>query len=196
LVFARALGLCFRSSLALGIASLGLGCSAAPVKSPASGLPSYGAEDAALLDDGLSGHLFETAFVPGNAGDDPHFQNRVLRAEDIWLVKVATVSREGMLGDNRSYGLTFRPLESLAGPLPTEPISLTISARDPSFHWLDRVEGGWVGHEVLLMVRRYGDGDNVVLHFHGEPNTPVLRAQILEIRAQASEIRRAPRPQQ
>lgn len=162
------------------------------MKSPASGLPNYGAEDAALLDDGLSGHLFETAFVPGSAGDDPHFRDRVLRAENIWLVKVATVSREGMLGDNRSYGLTFRPLESLAGTLPNEPVSLTISARDPSFHWLDRVEGGWVGHEVLLMVRRYGDGDNVVLHFHGEPNTAFLRGQILEIRAQAPEIRRAP----
>jgi hypothetical protein len=155
------------------------------VQSPAAGLPSYGAEDAALLDDGLSGHLFETAFVPGNAGDDARFADRVLRAESIWLVKVATVSREGSegaLGSNRSYGLSFRPLESLSGALPTEPISLTISGKDPSFHWLDRVEGGWVGHEVLLMVRRYRDGDRVVLHFHGEPNSAALRTQILEIR--------------
>jgi hypothetical protein len=44
------------------------------------------------------------------------------------------------------------------------------------------VEGGWVGHEVLLMVRHYREGDNVTLHFHGEPNSPALREQILEIR--------------
>ncbi len=148
-------------------------------------LPSYDAEDAALLDDGLSGHLFETAFMPGTAGDDPHFAQRVLRAESIWLVKVATVSREGSegtLGVRRSYGLTFRPIESVVGALPTEPISLTISGKDPSFHWLDRMQGDWVGHEVLLMTRRYREGDRAVLHFHGEPNTAALRAQIAEIR--------------
>jgi hypothetical protein len=179
LLSVRALGLC------LSLAISGFACSAPPPKSPASSLPSYDAEDATLLDDGLSGHLFDTAFVPGNAGDDPHFKDQVLRAEGIWLVKVATVSRdggEGALGDGRSYSLTFRPLESLVGPLPTEPISLTISGKDPSFHWLDRVEGAWVGHEVLLMVRHYRSGDDVVLHFHGEPNNPVLREQILEIR--------------
>jgi hypothetical protein len=175
----RALGLC------LWLAICEFACAAPPPISPAAGLPRYGADDATLLDDGLSGHLFETAFVPGNAGDDPHFQDRVLRAEHIWLVKVATVSREGSqgaLGDNRSYSLSFKPLASLAGELPTEPISLTISGKDPAFHWLDRVEGAWVGHEVLLMVRRYRNGDNVVLHFHGEPNSPALRTQILEIR--------------
>ena len=68
----RALGLC------LSLAISGFACSAPPPKSPASGLPSYEAEDAALLDDGLSGHLFDTAFVPGSAGDDPHFKDLVL----------------------------------------------------------------------------------------------------------------------
>jgi hypothetical protein len=164
------------------VAISGFACSPPPPKSPAAGLPTYGAEDATLLDDGLSGHLFDTAFMPGNAGEDPHFTDRVTRAESIWLVKVATVSRDGSLGDNRSYGLSFRPLESLAGALPTEPISLTISGKDPSFHWLDRVQGAWVGHEVLLMVRHFRDGDSVVLHFHGEPNSAELRARILEIR--------------
>jgi len=120
--------------------------------------------------------------MPGSAGDDPHFAERVLRAESIWLVKVATVSRQGSEGIRRSYELTFRPLESLAGALPTEPISLTISGKDPSFHWLDRAQGGWVGHEVLLMTRRYRDGDAVRVHFHGEPNSAALRAQIAEIR--------------
>jgi len=160
-------------------------CASQPPKSPASGLPVYDAEDAALLDDGLSGHLFDTAFMPGNAGDDPRFAERVLRAESIWLVKVATVSREGSegaLGVRRSYDLTLRPVESLVGALPSEPISLTISGKDPSFHWLDRVQGAWVGHEVLLMTRRYRNGDRVVLHFHGEPNSAALRTQIAAIR--------------
>jgi len=172
----RALG------LSVWLASLALGCAAPPPRSPAEGLPRYGAEDATLLDDGLSGHLFETAFVPGNAGEDAHFRDRVLRAEQIWIVKVATVSREGSLGDNRRYGLSFKPLASLSGALPAEPISLTISGKDPAFHWLDRVQGGWVGHEVVLMVRHYRDGDKVVLHFHGEPNSPTLQSQILQIR--------------
>jgi hypothetical protein len=179
LLSVRALGLC------IWLVISGFACSAPPARSPAAGLPSYDPEDAALLDDGLSGHLFDTAFVTGSAGDDTHFKDRVLRAESIWLVKVATVSREGSdgaLGDRRSYNLSFRPLESLAGALPAEPISLTISGKDPSFHWLDRAEGAWVGHEVLLMIRHYRSGDDIVLHFHGEPNSPLLREQILEIR--------------
>ena len=163
-------------------AIFGGACSSPAAKSPASGLPDYGAEDASLLDDGLSGHLFATAFVPGKAGEDAHFRDRVLRAESIWLVKVATVSRDGTLGDSRSYGLSFKLIEVLAGAPPTEPISLTISGKDPAFHWLDRVGGAWVGHEVLLLIRHYREGDEVRLHFHGEPNSPALRAQVLEIR--------------
>ena len=177
----RTLRLCLCFWLAIGA----IACASAPAVSPAASLPAYGAEDAALIDDGLSGHLFETAFVPGIAGEDPHFRDRVLRAEAIWLVKVATVSREGSegsLGSNRSYGLSLRPLESLAGSLPNEPISLTISGKDPAFHWLDRVGGAWVGHEMVLMVRHYRVGDQTALHFHGEPNSAALRAQILEIR--------------
>ncbi len=170
--------------VALLVAVIAVACRPPPPpRSPAEGLPSFGAEDATLLDDSFSGHLFETAFVPGVAGDDPHFNDRVRLAEDIWVVKVATVSREGSVDDKRRYSLVFRPLASLAGPLPTEPVSLTISARDPAFHWLDRVGGAWVGKEILLMTRAYRASDEVVLHFHGEPNLPELRARIALIRA-------------
>ncbi len=185
-------------SLALSVVALVGACASPPPKSPADGLPSYDAEDASLLDDSFSGHLFETAFVPGVAGDDPHFDERVARAECIWLVKVATVSREGSLNENRRYSLAFRPLETLAGPLPTEPVSLTVSAKDPAFHWLDRVGGAWVGKEVWLMTRNYreaptegtqqpenggaGGPSEIVMHFHGEPNSPELRARMSRIR--------------
>ena len=171
-----------------------LACAAPPVVSPAARLPTYGAEDAALLDDGFSGHLFETAFVTGVAGDDSHFDARVRAAESIWLLKVATVSREGSVDASRRYGLVFRPLENLVGPPPASSVSLTISAKDPSFHWLDRVGGAWVGHEVLLMVRSYRSGESITRHFHGEPNTPELRAKISAIRAAASHAERAAPP--
>jgi hypothetical protein len=170
-------------SLALSVAVLASACSTPPPKSPADGLPSYSPEDANLLDDSFSGHLFETAFVPGVAGDDPHFADRVLRAEKILIVKVATVSRQGSLENNRSYELSFRTLDSLAGAPPSTPLSLTISAKAPAFHWLDRVGGAWVGTEVLLMIRNFRSGDELVTHFHGEPNTRELRARIAQIRA-------------
>jgi hypothetical protein len=174
------------------LAALLVACAGAPPASDASRLPAYGAEDALLLDDGFSGHLFETAFVPGTAGDDPHFDDRVRAAHGIWLVKVATVSREGSLGDNRRYAITFRTLAALAGPVPPREISLTISGKDPSFHWLDRVGGAWVGQELLLMTRDYGvDGERVVMHFRGEPATPELQARILELRASAAAAERA-----
>ena len=109
------------------------------------------------------------------------------------MLKVATVSREGSLSDNRSrdsslsdnrrYELSFRTLGSLLGPPPPGPVSLYVSGKDRAFHWLDRVGGRWVGTEVLLMIRHFGAEDRVVLHFHGEPNTPELRARINRIRA-------------
>jgi hypothetical protein len=170
-------------SLALTVAVLSNACAAPAPKSPAADLPRYGAEDARLLDDSFSGHLFETAFVPGVAGDDPHFVERVQRAEKIWLIKVDTVSLEGRLEDQRRYDLSFRTLGSVLGTPPTEPVSLTISAKDPAFHWLDRDQGSWVGKEILLMVRNFRSRDDVVaLHFHGEPNTPEVRARISQIR--------------
>ena len=149
-----------------------------------------------MLDDGFSGHLFDTAFVPGIAGDDSHFEDRVRAAHSVWLVKVATVSREGSLGNNRRYSLSFRTLETIAGPAPEAPVSLAISGKDPSFHWLDRVGGAWVGHEVLLLVRSYRVGETSALHFHGEPNTPELRERITEIRATAAAAERAARQPQ
>jgi len=164
---------------------LALACSHPPPPSDASQLPPYGAEDAALLDDGFSGHLFETAFVPGTAGDDAHFEDRVRTAHSIWLVKVATVSREGSAGANCRYELTLRVLEALAGPPPPAQVSLTISGKDPSFHWLDRVGGAWVGRELLLMTRNYRGAESAVMHFHGEPNNPELQARIHAIRAAA-----------
>lgn len=163
-------------------------CAAPAPKSPATGLPAYSAEDANLLDDSFSGHLFNTAFVTGVAGDDAHFNERVLRAEQIWVLKVATVSREGSLGDSRRYELSFRTLGTLLGAPPPDSLSLSVSGKDPAFHWLDRVGGDWVGTEVLLMVRHFGAGDRVVLHFHGEPNTAELQARIMRIRAGARAV--------
>jgi hypothetical protein len=171
-------------------------CASAQVRPPQARLPAYDAEHAVLLDDGFSGHLFETAFVPGVAGDDPHFEARVRAADSIWLLKVATVSLEGSLGNNRRYDLVFRALDTLAGTPPGGPVALTISGKDPAFHWLDRVGGAWVGHEVLLLVGRYRGIDEVALHFHGEPNTSELRARIGEIRAGSAVAERAaPGPQ-
>jgi len=181
-------------------------CSTTPPPTDASRLPNYGAEDATLLDDGFSGHLFETAFVPGSAGDDSHFEDRVRAAESIWVVKVATVSLGGSMGNNRHYELSFRILEGLAGPPPPQQVSLTISGKDPSFHWLNRVGGAWVGRELLLMVRDYRTGAasaagaagaanaTRVMHFHGEPNSPELQARIRSIRAAASRAERAAPP--
>ena len=165
-------------------ACLLVACAGPPPKSAADGLPDYGAEDANLLDDGFSGHLFETSFVPGRAGKDANFEDRVRRAEGIWLVKVDTVSREGGAKSQR-YSLVLRPVAALMGELPHEPISLTLSAKNPSFGWLDRMGGAWVGKELLLFARRYREADDAVLHFHGEPNSPELREEIGQIRRAA-----------
>lgn len=179
----------------MSLASVVLGACASAPRSPAAGLPRYGAEAANLLDDSFSGHLFETAFVPGTAGDDSHFDDRVRAAESIWRVKVATVSREGSIGSNRRYNLVFRELETLAGPPPSGLIALTVSGKDPAFGWLDRVGGAWVGREVLLMVRNYRAGAQAVLHFHGEPSSPELRERIRQVRAaQTARERAAPAP--
>jgi hypothetical protein len=182
-----------RPLFVLGAAVLLAAACAAPPPSDASRLTDYGAEDASLLDDAFSGHLFETAFVPGAAGDDPRFDDRVRAAHSIWLVKVATISREGSLGTKRRYEVSFRALGVIAGPAPKGQVSLTISAKDPSFHWLDRVGGAWVGRELLLMTRNYRDGERVVMHFHGEPDSPGLQARIRAIRASAQAAERAAR---
>jgi hypothetical protein len=162
-------------------------------------LPEYGAEDAALLDDAFSGHLFETAFVPGTAGDDPRFDDRVRAAQDIWLVKVATLSREGSQGTNRRYEVTLRVIQGLSGSAPPAQVSLTISGKEPSFHWLDRVGGAWVGRELLLLSRDYrsaprdgsGGAEVRVKHFHGVPNTEELRVRVQRVRADALAAERA-----
>ena len=113
-----------RVTRAMGAFSLlVVACSTPPPAQPRAALPSYGPEDALTLDDSFSGHLFETAFVPGEAGDDAHFDERAAAAESIWLLKVATVSKEGSLGNNRRYSVSFRTLETLAGPPPKRPSS-------------------------------------------------------------------------
>ncbi len=100
-------------------------------------------------------------------------------------MKVATVSREGS-AHGRRYSLVLRPVAALVGTLPNEPLGLTLTIKNPSFSWLDRMGGAWVGHELLLFTRRYREGEEAVLHFHGEPDSPALREEIAQIRRAAA----------
>jgi hypothetical protein len=171
----------YRASLLCFLTFLACGCSDQPANSPAEDLPLYLPEESALFDDTISASLFKTSYLARDMPRDLHGPQRIERADAIWLMKVATVSRDGAEPAGLRYTVALRPLEALSGVLPEGQVTLTISATNPSFPWLNSVGGAWVGTELLLLTRHYREGKEATLHFHGEPNDDATRQQILGI---------------
>jgi hypothetical protein len=181
--------LTFVASMLFGAAA-SVGCaSSAPPRATAA-LPAYTMSEAAIFDDLLSPALFQTSFLTHRASDDRRFGERAVRAEAVWLVRVATISREGGESSTPAYSLVLEPLEAVVGPALNEPIPLTIPVANPSFRWLDVATESWMGMRFLLLARRYqGEGGGVEVHFRGEPDTPQVRERILLMRQAAHLLR-------
>jgi hypothetical protein len=172
----------FRLAAALALlAPLATGCGGpAEAVSPAHGLPPYTPEEARLFDDGLASELFGYGLDSRRTEADPLTADRAARADTVTVMKVTTLSREG---SGATYSLSLRPLRVVAGPAETAPVTLTVTPASPSFPLLDGVGGAWVGTELVLLARRYRQGDEAVIHFRAEPARPEVVAMIARARS-------------
>ena len=162
-----------RSAAALGLTlltALGCGAPAEPV-SPVQGLPPYTPEEARLFDDVIASELFDYGLSPRHAESDPLIDDRAAFADTATVMKVTTLSSEG---SGTAYSLSLRPLGTISGPAERETVTLSVSASNPSFLLLDGMGGRWVGTELVLLARRYRQGEDAVIHFRAEPNRPAV----------------------
>ncbi len=123
--------------------------------SPGQGLPPYSPEEARLFDDVLVAELFGFGLTPRHAESDPLIGDRASQADTATVMKVTTLSREG---SGTAYSVSLRPVGSIWGPAEREPVTLSVSAANPSFLLLDGVGGRWVGTELVLLARTYRHG--------------------------------------
>jgi hypothetical protein len=153
------------------------------------GLPPYGPEDAALLDDTFGAAVFPTSalVLPPSGGK---LLERVLRAECVLPVVVTTVGRQGTM-PHQSFALAASPAgKPLAGIEWQEPITLTIGPSSPSYAQIVSAETTLVGTPLILLFRRYVTEGTETIHWRAEPDTPAVRAAVL--RATAVRAGRAP----
>lgn len=158
---------------ALGLTLLtALGCGTPQdAVSPAHGLPPYSPEEARLFDDVFASELFSYGLNPRQPESDPLIDDRAAQADTATIMKVITLSREG---SGTAYSVSLRPVGTISGPAERQPVTLSVSASSPSFLLLDGMGARWVGTELVLLARRYRQGEDAVIHFRAEPNRPAV----------------------
>ncbi len=156
---------------ALGVA----GCSSrqSRVDSPADGLPSYTAEEAALFDDGVAPAAFglEGGVSPS---EDPIFYDRLKHADAVLRGRISTVTEASLAGKN-GYALSVQIEASLRGSVPEKILELRIPPGSVGLARMQASGTALVGKRVLLFVRKFGRGDDVEMHFHADADDPKTR---------------------
>lgn len=166
-----------RISTFLLAAALVAGCGPTPSRAPppsAGGLPGYDAREQQLFDDTLAPELF------GGAPDASEpLQARARFAEGIVPCQVRTVTRDAS-GETESFLVDVAPSgAALKGPDPQGSLSLTIPRTSASFALVRSVDSSLVGARLLLFYKRYWSGQDAILHWRAEADTPRVR-QVIE----------------
>jgi hypothetical protein len=155
----------------------GCGSSSPRVVSAVAGLPEYTPAEASVFGDTLSSTVFG---LPPEVQprDDAKLAARAQRADTIVGARVATVSAESLAGV-RGYSISILPdPRPIAGENPESPIELRIGPGNPSLSRVQTAGTALMGRRFLVFLRRYSDGGEPALHFHGEADNPDVRKAI------------------
>jgi hypothetical protein len=140
-------------------------------KSPA--LPEYSGSDALVFDDVLAPELFGFDLQMRQSATEPKLRDRTQRADYVMPVRVDSVSRGG-----GGYELTLSATgPALAGDH-VGPIVLLVPAGSPSFAFIDGAGPGFAGSRLIVFCKAFRSGENEVVHFRGEPDTPQVRKAV------------------
>jgi hypothetical protein len=149
--------------------------------SPATGLPEYTPEESRIFDDVLAPTVFGHAAEP--ITDDGDMAQAVRLADFVGTVLVSTVTEEALAGTT-AYVLVLRPSgPPLSGRAMGEPVELRIRPGDPAYARVGSAGRTLVGQKLILFSRRYAEGEEPRVRFHGEGDSPELRQAILRVKA-------------
>lgn len=139
----------------------------------AANLPPYDASQANVFGDTIAPELFG---IPGDgrpAVEDPRLIPRTEQADAVLRARIATITRD-QLDDQTSFIFVLRPVgPPILGTSPSsDSIELRLQPGHPSLQYVQHRQSALTGKTVLLFLRRYNDGGDVVLHFHVQPDDP------------------------
>lgn len=169
------------AAVLVAVALAAAGCSGsgpATVAAPTTeNLPPYGPGAAALFDDTFSPDFFGLE-RPEAPDSDPKLRTRVQTADTILPARISTVTRDSA-GGRSSFTLVLTATgAALRGSSSSEPLTLTVGPESPSFPWIESIGTDLVGVPLILLAKRYNDAGKALLHWHAEPDTPILRRAI------------------
>jgi hypothetical protein len=132
-----------------------------------------------LFSDSLSRAVFGLPREGLAPADDPDFSRRVLRADSVSVVKVATVTSDNN-GVRPTYHLVLRPQgKALAGAqLGSKPLEVDVGEQDTAVALLHASGDNLSGSSLIVFLKRYKDREQALVHFHAEPDSPEVRAAI------------------
>lgn len=141
----------------------------------------YGAQMRGLFDDDLGAISLEGYASSLATESRTLLSRRILEADSVVLCQVQTIT-EGSAGGETNAKLEFRGLgQSLANPGQEECPAISVSRQSYSYLLIHHSSNLLIGRTIVLFLRKFDDGGQQTLHWHGEPDGPRIRDEVKRI---------------
>ena len=142
----------------------------------------YSAHMRGMFDDELGGISLEGYSTPVAPESRSLLSRRILEADAIVLCQIQTITEGSASGETASK-LEFRGMgQSLASPRQQEecPV-ISVSRQSYSYLLIHNSSNILIGRTIVLFLRKFNDSGQQMLHWHGEPDSPIIRNEVQRI---------------
>jgi hypothetical protein len=130
-----------------------------------------------LFDDVLAPALF--GFDPeGRVPErDPKLRDRTRLADYILPARVESISHTGARNGG-AYEITLAPTGPPLAGGHSGSVTIVVPSSGPAYAWVDGAGASFAGVRLIVFVKSYQAGEDVAIHFRGEPDTQEIRKAI------------------
>jgi len=141
----------------------------------------YGAQMRGIFDDELGGISLEGYPTPVAPESRSLLSRRILEADAVVLCQIQTIT-EGSAGGETTSKLEFRGMgQSLASPRQEECPVISVSRQSYSYLLIHHSSNILIGRTIVLFLRKFNDSGQQTFHWHGEPDSPIIRNEVQRI---------------
>lgn len=168
-------------AIALIIVSCQASTPANPHYTGYSELPTYHAQSRLLFDDDIGGISLGGAMPQPESQLGNLLSRRILEASTIIVCQIQTITEE-RAGDTLNARLEFRGQgRLLASPGQAQCPAISVSSQSYSFQLIHHASNALIGKNIVLFLKEFNESGQSVLHWHGEPDGPRIRDEVMRI---------------
>jgi len=134
-----------------------------------------------MFDDEMVGISLEGYPTPIAPESRSLLSRRILEADAVVLCQIQTITEGSASGETTSK-LEFRGMgQSLASPRQEECPVISVSRQSYSYLLIHHSSNILIGRTIVLFLRKFNDSGEQTLHWHGEPDSPIIRNEVQRI---------------